>query len=199
MHRKRTHASSTDPFLNHHLTMCHRLRALAAVVVLSPLGCGLLGGKSEPSARTGNASATLRDRSGATVGTATLTNTVSGVLVSASFTGLGPGTHGIHVHQTGLCTPDFAAAGAHFNPDNRQHGFRNAQGPHAGDLPNLHVGASGSLTVDLLLPNVTLNGSRALLDGDGATIVVHANADDYSTEPSGNSGDRVACGVIAGR
>ena len=179
--------------------MSHGFRALAALVMLTPLGCGLLGGKSSTPPRTGNASATLRDRSGATVGTATLSNTGSGVLISASFTGLGPGTHAIHVHQTGLCTPDFGAAGAHFNPDNRQHGFRNAQGSHAGDLPNLHVGAGGSLTVDLLLPNATLNGSRALLDGDGAAIVVHANADDYVTEPSGNSGDRVACGVIAGR
>ena len=103
------------------------------------------------------------------------------------------------MHETGLCTPNFEAAGAHFNPGNRQHGFRNGQGPHAGDMPNIHVSPSGALTVELLLAGVTLSGERALLDGDGAALVVHANADDYATEPSGNSGERIACGVISGR
>lgn len=178
-----------------------RLRSplLLASVALVTAGCGLLnrGGGDPPS--SGTATATLRDRSGRTVGTATLTNTVQGVLVSASLTGLGAGTRAMHAHATGLCTPDFEAAGGHFNPDNRQHGFRNAQGAHAGDLPNLHIGSGGTLTVDLLLPGVTLTGARALLDGDGAALVVHANGDDYQTEPSGNSGDRIACGVISAR
>lgn len=176
-----------------------RLAFVLPVVALLPLGCGLLnrGGKDEGPVTS--ATATLRDRAGKTVGTATLTNVAPGVLISASFNGLGPGTHGIHVHQTGLCTPDFSAAGAHFNPENKQHGFRNPAGSHAGDLPNIHVAPDGKLTVDVLVPNVTLSGTRALLDGDGAAIVVHANADDYTTEPSGNSGDRVACGVVARR
>lgn len=188
-------AAHTDP----HDVMRTRTSLILACLALAPLGCGMLNrGGSEP-ARSGTATATLRDQSGRTVGTATLTNTGQGVLVSASFTGLGAGTRAMHVHTTGLCTPDFEAAGGHFNPDNRQHGYRNAQGAHAGDLPNLHVGANGSLTVDLLLPNVTLDGSRALLDGDGAALVVHANRDDYETEPSGNSGDRIACGVIGRR
>lgn len=174
---------------------------LARLVVLAalPLGCGLLNRGGGDDAPVGSATATLRDREGRSIGTATLTNTAQGVLVSASFSGLGAGTHAIHVHQTGLCTPDFAAAGAHFNPDNRQHGFRNPQGSHAGDMPNIHVGAAGTLTVDLLVPGVGLTGARGLLDGDGAALVVHANADDYQTEPSGNSGDRIACGVIARR
>jgi len=174
-------------------------RLLLGSLLLGPLGCGLLGRGGGERERPTTAAATLVDRAGRTVGTATLTSSSQGVLVSAAFTGLGPGTHAIHVHETGLCRPDFAAAGAHFNPGNRQHGFRNAQGPHAGDLPNIHVSPSGTLTVELLLPGVTISGDRALLDGDGAALVVHANADDYTTEPSGNSGDRIACGVIAGR
>jgi superoxide dismutase, Cu-Zn family len=159
----------------------------------------MLGGGGSDPVRPDAASATLRDRSGRQVGTASFVNTASGVLVSASFTGLGQGSRAVHVHETGLCAPSFESAGAHFNPTNRQHGYRNGQGPHAGDMPNVHVSANGSMTVDVLLPGVTISGDRALLDGDGAALVIHANADDYTTEPSGNAGDRVACGVIAGR
>lgn len=173
--------------------------ALAAGLLLAPLGCGLLGGRGGEPARPTTATASLRDAGGRTVGTATLSDVHGGVLISASFTGLGAGTHAVHVHQTGLCTPDFNAAGAHLNPDSRQHGFRNPNGPHAGDLPNIHVGAGGAVTVDVLLPGLSVSGSRAILDGDGAALVVHANADDYTTEPSGNSGERIACGVVAGR
>ena len=162
-------------------------------------GCGLLGRGGDERTPASSATSNLVDRTGRTVGTASLTPSAQGVLVSASFTGLGQGTHAIHVHETGLCTPTFESAGAHFNPGNKQHGFRNAQGPHAGDMPNIHVSPSGALTIELLLAGVTLSGERALLDGDGAALVVHANADDYATEPAGNSGERVACGVIAGR
>jgi Cu-Zn family superoxide dismutase len=169
------------------------------LLLLAPAGCGLLGRGGDERPPANSATANLADRTGRSVGTATFTNSAQGVLISASFQGLGPGTHGIHVHETGICTPPFETAGAHHNPGNRQHGFRNAQGPHAGDLPNIHVSPSGTLTVELLLPGVTLSGERALLDGDGSALVVHANADDYTTEPSGNSGERVACGLIAGR
>jgi superoxide dismutase, Cu-Zn family len=172
---------------------------LIALTALLPIGCGLLGGGSREPVRSDAASATLRDRSGREVGTASLVNTAAGVLVSASLTGIGQGTHAMHVHQTGLCTPDFEAAGAHFNPDSRQHGFRNGQGPHAGDMPNVHVSSNGSVRVDVIVPGVTISGGRPLLDGDGAALVVHASADDYMTEPSGNSGDRIACGVITAR
>lgn len=156
----------------------------------------MIGGGSKPTG-IGTANATLRNAAGATVGTATLTETSIGLLVSGSLTGVGSGTHAIHVHETGQCSPTFAAAGSHFNPRNRRHGFRDPEGPHAGDLPNLHVPASGSLTFDLTLPDVRLGGSEGLLEGDGAAIVVHAAADDYTSDPAGNSGDRIACGVIS--
>lgn len=158
----------------------------------------MLGGGSSSQVGTGTATATLRNAAGATVGSATFTETSIGILVTGSLTGVGSGTHGIHVHQTGQCTPTFAAAGGHHNPRERRHGFRSAEGPHAGDLPNLHVPQAGTLTFDLTLPDVRLRGSEGLLEGDGSALVVHAAADDYSTDPAGNSGDRIACGVISG-
>jgi Cu-Zn family superoxide dismutase len=144
--------------------------------------------------------ATIRDAAGMAVGTASLSQTQSGVLVSASLTGIGSGTHGMHVHEVGRCdAPAFTTAGSHFNPERKQHGYRNPSGAHAGDLPNVSPPPSGSLTFDVLLPNASLSGRNALLDGDGASIVIHASADDYQTDPSGNSGARIACGVIVGR
>ena len=174
----------------HSLTLRGAVLALATTVA----GCGMLGGGSAP-AGTGSASVTLRNAAGATVGTATLSETTLGLLVTGSLSGIGAGTHGIHIHETGSCTPTFAAAGGHFNPRNRRHGFRNPDGHHAGDMPNLHVG-TGTYTFDLTVPDVRLGGSEGLLEGDGAALVVHAAADDYTSDPSGNSGDRVACGVI---
>lgn len=172
------------------------LRSTAIALSLgAAAGCGMLGGGSSPSG-TGTASVTLRNAAGATVGTATLTEASIGLLVTGSLTGVGAGTHAIHVHETGQCTPTFAAAGGHFNPRTKRHGFRNPDGHHAGDLPNLHIPAGGTLTFDLTLADVRLGGSEGLLEGDGAALVVHAAADDYSSDPSGNSGDRIACGVI---
>lgn len=155
-------------------------------------------GRSSSPVGTGTATVTLRNAAGATVGSATLTETSIGILLTGSLTGVGSGTHAIHVHQTGQCTPTFAAAGGHHNPHSRQHGFRNPEGPHAGDLPNLHVPQGGTLTFDLTLPDVRLGGSDGLLERDGSALVVHAAADDYRTDPAGNSGDRIACGVISG-
>lgn len=159
----------------------------------------MLGGGSSGAPGTGSATATLRNAAGATVGNATLTETTAGVLVTGSLSGISTGTHAIHVHEVGQCTPTFAAAGGHFNPRQRRHGFRSPDGHHAGDMPNLHVPASGALSFDIIVPDVRLTGSEGLLAGDGAALVVHAGADDYSTDPAGNSGDRIACGVITGR
>ena len=152
---------------------------------------------SPPSTVT--ASTTIRDAAGRQIGTATFVDTYAGVLIAGTVTGLGLGQHGIHVHETGRCEPPFTTAGGHFNPDKRHHGFKSADGYHAGDLPNVDVPASGQLRFDLLLPGVTLTGAGGLLDGDGAAIVIHANGDDYTTDPAGNSGGRIACGVIAAR
>jgi Cu-Zn family superoxide dismutase len=144
------------------------------------------------------ASATINDAMGKTVGTATLRETNSGVLIKADLTGAPPGTHAIHVHTTGKCdAPMFMTAGGHFAPGMTKHGLLAPGGPHAGDLPNIYVPADGKLSVELLEPNVTLaSGPRSLLDADGSAIVLHATADDYMTDPAGNAGARIACGVV---
>lgn len=162
-------------------------------------GCGLIRSGTGGSSAT-SAAAQLRNADNRVVGTVSFAQTGRGVLLSGSLSGLGSGTHAIHVHAVGRCDrPDFQSAGAHFEPGSRKHGFRNPEGPHAGDLPNLTLPASGELRFDLMLPDVTLGGENALLDDDGAALVVHLAADDYTTDPSGNSGARIACGVISGR
>lgn len=142
------------------------------------------------------ATATLHDLAGRNVGSVTLTDTYAGVLITGDVNGIGLGGHAIHIHAVGKCEPPFTTAGAHFNPTNHQHGFKNPQGPHLGDLPNLDTPAAGRLRFDILAPGVTLTGANALLDADGASIVIHSSHDDYASDPAGNSGSRIACGVI---
>ena len=143
------------------------------------------------------ASAMLKDASGKEVGTAIFSTTPSGALLDLNLTAAQPGVHAIHVHAVGKCEPpDFKSAGPHFNPDQTKHGIMSPEGPHAGDLPNIHVPADGKLEVEFLDPVVTLSQESALLDADGSSIVIHAGPDDYKTDPAGNSGDRIACGVI---
>jgi superoxide dismutase, Cu-Zn family len=145
----------------------------------------------------GTASAMLKDASGKEVGSAILTSTPSGTLLNLTLTAVPPGVHALHIHAVGKCEPpDFKSAGPHFNPDQTKHGMMNAEGPHAGDLPNIHVPADGKLKVEFLDPVVTLSQEAALLDEDGSAIVIHAGADDYQSDPAGNAGDRIACGVI---
>ncbi|MGH7563500.1 MAG: superoxide dismutase family protein [Gemmatimonadota bacterium] len=147
-----------------------------------------------------SASADIRDARGNSVGSVVLRETDGGVALTGTLTGLSPGGHGFHIHETGLCEPDsFASAGAHFAPAGRQHGFDHPEGPHAGDLRNLEVSEDGSATVTLTDSLVSLrDGGNALLDADGSAIVIHADPDDYRSQPSGASGDRIACGVIEG-
>jgi Cu-Zn family superoxide dismutase len=111
---------------------------------------------------------------------------------------LPPGTHGLHFHEVGMCQPpDFASAGGHFNPTGKKHGRLNPGGPHAGDLPNLVVAPSGEAGIDIVTKAVTLApGPTSLLGGKGTALVVHERADDEKTDPSGDSGARIACGVI---
>ncbi|MEP6983457.1 MAG: superoxide dismutase family protein [Sphingomicrobium sp.] len=136
----------------------------------------------------------LIDSSGRQIGTVVAWQTSGGVSFRVSASGLPHGIHAIHVHPIGRCDPpDFASAGTHWNPTGRQHGLNNPQGPHAGDLPNVTVAANGVLNQTVVLPNATM---AQLLDADGAAILIHAGADDYVSQPSGNSGAKIACAVI---
>ena len=161
-----------------------------------------MAGNSSDSAKggkAGQAHARLLDASGKTVGTARVWDMGDGIHVEANLTGLkAAGTHGIHLHMVGQCTaPDFTSAGGHWNPMGMMHGSENPQGAHKGDLPNITVDAKGAAKLSAHISGVTLReGPNALLDADGAAIVVHAAADDYRTDPSGNSGARIACGVF---
>jgi Cu-Zn family superoxide dismutase len=156
---------------------------------------------AEPAAAGASATATaeLQGADGASHGTVTLTQTNAGVLVRAELTGLPPGPHGFHFHETGLCEPPFESAGGHYNPTNVNHGYMAEGGPHVGDLPNVTVPETGDVTIEHLNAFVSLSpdSGNTLLDEDGTAIVVHAGADDYQSQPSGESGDRIACGVVA--
>jgi superoxide dismutase, Cu-Zn family len=146
-----------------------------------------------------NARAQLMNRDGQRIGEAILRDGPNGVVVELALTGAPPGVRAIHVHQTGRCTPDFDAASDHWNPRGRAHGILNADGPHAGDLPNLHIPQNGRLTTEFFLRDARLrDGSDPLLGGDGSALVLHEGADDHRTNPGGDSGARIACGVIEG-
>ena len=143
---------------------------------------------------TGGAPVPLINASGQTIGSVRAWRTAGGVSFHISASGLPHGLHGLHVHSAGRCDPpDFASAGPHWNPAGKQHGMNNPAGPHAGDLPNVEVAANGVLSATVTLPAASM---AALLDGDGAALVIHAKADDNVTDPSGNSGTRIACAVI---
>lgn len=150
-----------------------------------------------PSAAAETARAQLRDAHGARIGEATLQDTAAGVKVTATFSELPSGDHAFHVHAVGRCEPPFESAGGHFNPTQRQHGRDNPQGAHLGDMPNIQVADRKTASIEVVLKDVTLgNGPNRLLDSDGASLVVHQGTDDYVSDPAGNSGSRIACGVI---
>jgi Cu-Zn family superoxide dismutase len=171
--------------------------ALALVVAVSVIAC-------RPASRgpvIRSATAEMRSASGVRHGILTLERSPAGVRIDGALTGVAPGTHGIHFHQVGQCDPpDFETAGAHVNPAGMEHGLQNPRGPHAGDLPNVTANSAGQMVVDIATIRVTLDADPrvGLFDSDGTALVIHANADDQRTDPSGNSGARIACGVVRG-
>lgn len=145
-----------------------------------------------------SAAAVLSGPGGTAMGGATLTQTDAGIRLVVDGRGLPPGAHGLHLHMTGRCDPpDFASAGSHWNPTTAVHGKDAAGGPHWGDLPNLIAGTDGVGRLEVTIAGGKLmGGANPLLDDDGAAVVIHAAPDDYRTDPSGNSGGRIACGVV---
>jgi Cu-Zn family superoxide dismutase len=141
----------------------------------------------------------IRNDQGEKIGTAVLTDLGDHeIRVSIQASKLTPGQHGIHFHEFGKCEgPDFKTAGGHLNPAKKEHGLKNVLGPHAGDLPNLDVGSDGTVKAEMTSHQASLRpGAASLLKAGGTALVIHAKADDQKTSPSGNSGDRIACGVI---
>ncbi len=168
--------------------------------VIAVIGCGK--NKTTPVAAmsaTGRATAAVVNASGRQLGVLTVANGTGGITVTGTLRGLTPGDHGIHIHTIGMCDgPAFTTAGGHWNPTTKMHGSQNPQGQHFGDMMNITAGADSTAKVQLTTKGGSLHGTDMLMDADGAAIVVHATADDYKTDPSGNSGARVACGVIKG-
>jgi len=144
------------------------------------------------------ATADVRDPAGLPRAVATATQQRNAIRLQVAARNMAPGTYGAHVHMTGRCeAPTFESAGGHWNPTNQMHGKENPRGMHKGDLPNLLIGADRTGRMEVTIPRATLRGaSDSLLDSDGAALVIHAAADDYRTDPSGNSGARIACGVF---
>jgi Cu-Zn family superoxide dismutase len=168
--------------------------AIMAAGVVALGGCATPEQNARYMAGHYRAEADIRDAAGTKVGTAVAEEIDGAIRVMVDAGGLPQGPHGTHIHTVGQCRgPDFASAGPHWNPTAHQHGKENPMGPHAGDMPNLGIGAKGRDRTIFTLPGGIF---QQLMDEDGAAIVIHAAGDDYKTDPSGNSGARIACGVF---
>lgn len=170
-------------------------RLMLAALPLSLAACETLAPFEQP-----QLTANLMASSGASLGTVRVFQEPTAIMLRIDAAGLPTGQHGAHIHAVGRCdAPGFTSAGGHWNPTQREHGHRNPQGPHKGDLGNVGVGADGRLVAALSVPGAALHPggpNAALHDADGAALVIHARPDDERTDPSGNSGDRIACAVI---
>ena len=175
-----------------------KLVAVTMCLLLAGLTACQQGAAPETAKEVGAAaSATIIDLAGSALGTVTLVQGPQGVLISAELEGVPPGGHGFHIHGVGACSPDFSAAGGHFDPEEQSHGFLYATGKHAGDLPNIFANADGWARADIFTDEVTLASGEdnTLFDADGSAIIIHEQPDAYG-EDAGTAGARIACGVI---
>lgn len=169
---------------------------IAAAAATALLAGGALAQDAVPVPTEAPVAVPVKAADGSDRGTVTLTQTAHGLLISAALAGLPDGPHGYHLHETGKCEGDFTSAGGHFNPTGKAHGFHTADGAHAGDMGNF-TAHGGTAAFDMINPAVSLAGGEgALNDADGASLVIHASADDYTSQPAGASGERIACAVI---
>jgi superoxide dismutase, Cu-Zn family len=164
----------------------------ATMLVSLAAGCSM---STEPASQ---ATAELKDKDGKAVGVATFRESSRGVTVDLNVKGLTPGLHAVHVHAVGKCeAPAFTSAGGHFNPAQKKHGHKSPEGAHAGDLPNMLVAKDGTGRFESFTDGMTLkSGATSVFDKDGSALVIHAGVDDNVTDPTGNAGDRAACGII---
>ncbi|WP_262176030.1 superoxide dismutase family protein [Saccharococcus sp. Marseille-Q5394] len=179
------------------------LMVLLISVIIVVAGCGKANKKVPVSGEQMEAIVSpLLNTKGKVIGEVTLVQETEGVMINVQAEDLPPGLHGIHFHETGVCTPpDFTSSGGHFNPAGKEHGFDNPKGFHLGDLPNIEVPKDGKVSFKLTNSEITLKKGQenSILDKDGSAIVIHEKADDYKTDPAGDSGARIACAAITGK
>lgn len=171
------------------------------VKVLASVAVILFATAASAAEKDKTATAQLKDASGKIVGTATFKEKKDGVEVKVDVAGLTPGKHGIHLHEKGKCDPPgFKSAGDHFNPTQKHHGAENPKGKHAGDLPNLDVKGDGTAKMTATAEGATLGeGAASLLKDGGTALIIHEGPDDEKSDPAGQSGDRIACGVVTSK